>query len=432
MSALVDNRVALLLYRLLATSALLAFSPFALLHSLAGRRRLGDVRGRLGRALYPDLAGGIWVHSVSVGEVLAARNLLRAFSEKAPETALGLSVTTAAGRQLAEKIVGSEAAVFPFPFDLHAPVEKALSAVRPGLVLLTETEIWPLFIDRATARGIPIALVNGRISERSLRGYRFIRRFFRATLEKIALFAMQTQADAERISALGAPSERILVTGNLKYDLPPAPPFRDAERLREAASGRPILVAASTAEGEEDLLLQAWEALRPPPFLALAPRRPERFDELAQELGKRGLRVLRRTEDAPAKADVYLLDSIGELPSLYRECLIAFVGGSLVRSGGHNPIEAWSASVPVVVGPHTENFREIARAGEKLAILSRVADAEELRRSLETALADPASTRERGTRAARFVEASRGAAEATAKAVLSLRAPQAARQASAP
>ncbi len=435
-------------YRLLAAAALLAYSPYALARSWTGARRLGDVRGRLGQERYPDLEGGIWLHAVSVGEVLAARNLLAALSWRAPGRKLGLSVTTAAGRRLAEKTVADRVPVFSFPFELVRPIEKALSAVRPGLILLTETELWPLFLERAQARRVPVALVNGRVSERSFGRYRLVRHWFGDALERIALFAMQTAEDAERIVFLGAPRERVLVTGNIKYDLPAAPAFADATRLAQAAAGRPVLVAASTAEREEEIVLDAWRELDPRPLLAIAPRRPERFDEVAALIQRSGFALLRRSDaprDSPPPSnhkseitnhklspDIYLLDSIGELPSLYREARLAFVGGSLVPAGGHNPIEAWAQGAPAVVGPHTENFREICEQGERLGFLRRVRDGGALRQEFSAALADRRSTAASGERARRFVTENRGASAATAGVVLPLLASAASRQASAP
>jgi 3-deoxy-D-manno-octulosonic-acid transferase len=413
----------LLLYRALAAATLAAYAPYALLRSVAGGRRLGDLRGRLGLSPWPDLEGGIWIHAVSVGEIGVARNLLAALSRARPAARAGVSVTTAAGRELAERTFAGALPVFAFPFDLARPVERALSAVRPGLVLLTETEIWPLFLERAARRGIPVALVNGRLSERSFRRYKLAGGFLRKTLGRLSLLAMQSQDDARRALELGAPADRVRVTGNLKYDLAEPPPFRDAARLSEAAAGRAIVAAGSTAEGEEKLVLDAWSALDPRPLLLLAPRRPERFDSVARLCESRGLRVVRRSS-APSAAgsqpDVYLLDSIGELASAYRESRIAFVGGSLVGRGGQNPIEAWAAGAPALAGPHLENFRDVARAGQARGILERVADAPALSRSLAAALAAPEGTRSRGAEAARFVEENRGAAERTAEAVLAL------------
>ena len=416
----------MLFYRALAAVALAAYAPYALLRSLAGGRRLGDIRGRLGRSAYPDLDGGIWIHAVSVGEIGVARNLLRALRKARPGCRVGLSVTTAAGRELAEATMSQEACLFAFPFDLAGPVERALAATRPGLILLTETEIWPLFLERAARRGVPVALVNGRISERSYRRYRRVRGFLRGVLGRIALFAMQSGEDARRVKELGADGPRVRVAGNIKYDMPPAPAFADVERLRAAAAGRPVVVAGSTGEGEEALVLQAWSGLANRPLLVLAPRRPERFDEVARLCESRGLRLMRRstpdshlkTHDSPV--DIYLLDSIGELASVYRGAALAFVGGSLIPRGGQNPIEAWAAGVPVLAGPHMENFRDVAAAGQERGILRRVENAGELARELAAALAAPEQTRRRAAEAERFVAENRGAADRTAEAILAL------------
>ena len=421
----------MLFYRLLAGAALLAYSPVALLQALAGRRRLGDLKGRLGRNPYPSLDGGIWVHAVSVGEGGVAASLLAALARKAPGLRLGLSVTTAAGRELAGRVIPADVALFAFPFDLAGPVRRSLDEVRPGLVLLTETELWPFFLDRAAARGIPVALVNGRISPRSYPRYRLLRRWFAPALQTVSLYVMQTEPDARRIEALGVPASKIRMKGNVKYDRPAAPPFRDAERLARIAAGRRVLVAASTAEGEEDAVVAAWKRLCPRPLLAVAPRRPERFDEVARKIEAAGLRLTRSTgisrRGEPGTeadvADVYLLDTIGELPSLYHHASLAFVGGSLLRGGGHNPIEAWAAGVPVVVGPHTENFREVTGKGEELNILTRAANLEELARVFSSELADSARLLARGAAAKRFVAANRGAADATADEVLALLSP---------
>jgi 3-deoxy-D-manno-octulosonic-acid transferase len=419
----------LLLYRALAALALTAYAPFAFLRAVSGRRRLGDLKGRAGLTAWPDLSGGVWIHAVSVGEVGVARNLLRELASRMPGERFGVSASTAAGRELAERTLSRErdVFVFAFPFDLARPVEKALAATRPGLIVLTETELWPLFIDRAARRGIPVALVNGRISAKSFAGYRRVRSFVARMLSRISLFAMQSQEDAARIEALGAPADRIRVFGNLKYDLPAPAPFADAERLRAAAAGRPIFVAGSTGEGEEALVLDAWQGLAPRPLLLLAPRRPERFDEVGRLVESRGMTLLRRSlpssagsERTPAPSDVYLLDSIGELASVYPGAALAFAGGSLVPTGGQSPIEAWAAGVAVAAGPHMENFREAAAQGEALGILSRAADTEALARLFAASLARPEEAARRGRDAARFVAESRGAAAATADALAAL------------
>ena len=417
---------ALLLYRALAALALTAYAPYAFLRSLTGRRRLGDVRGRLGLSEWPDLAGGVWIHAVSVGEIGVARNLLPELRKRMPGARFGVSVSTAAGRELAERALGREASIYAFPLDLAGPVEKALSETRPGLIVLTETEIWPLFLERAARRGIPVALVNGRISERSFGRYRLVGRFLAKTLARLSMAAMQSREDVRRLEALGAPPERVQCFGNLKYDLPPPPIFGDADRLSAAAAGRAVFVAGSTGAGEESLVLDAWHGLSPRPLLVIAPRRPERFDEVARLVESRGLRLLRRsTLDTQRSTlhslpDVYLLDSIGELASVYRGAALAFAGGSLVPSGGQSPIEAWAAGVAVVAGPHMENFREAAAQGETLGILDRAANSAALGRRFAESLALPDETARRGAGAARFVAANRGAAAATANALAGL------------
>jgi 3-deoxy-D-manno-octulosonic-acid transferase len=422
------------LYRLLSAAALAAYAPVAAIRSLSGRRKIGDLAGRLGRKPYPDLDEGVWVHAVSVGEVGVARSLLAELSRRVPERRLGLSATTAAGLELAARSAAAAApagrfSVFPFPLDLEGPVSRSLAGVRPGLVLLTETEIWPFFLERAHAAGIPVAIVNGRLSERSRRGYRRLGRWFAGVLSRVSLFAMQTKEDADRIESLGADPARIRVTGNVKYDQPSAPPFADAVRLRRLAGDRPVLAAGSTAEGEEEIVLTAWEAIPDAvrPILAIAPRRPERFGAVAQLVDKRGHAVVRRSQSAEggdarsaAQKSVYVLDSIGELASLYREARVAFIGGSLrAGGGGHNPIEAWSAGAPVVTGPYMDGFREIAADGERRGILERV-DAVSLGGAFGRMFADAAATAERGERARRAVEESRGAAARTIDFVLPL------------
>ena len=422
-----------LLYRLLSPLLHLAYAPWAFLRAAIGRKRLGDVRGRLGRAAYPDLAGGIWIHAVSVGEVGVARNLIEAIVRAGVASRVGLSVTTAAGRELASRLFAGRVPVFAFPFDLAGPVETALAAVRPGLVVFVETEIWPLFLERAAERGVATAFVNGRLSARSAVRYRLVRRFLARRLSTVALFAMQSAADAERLAAIGAPADRVRVAGNLKYDLPEPAPFADAERLRALAAGRAVVVAGSTAEGEEEAVLRAWRDGRDRALLALAPRRPERFDEAADAIAREGLVAVRRSRgsdgDAPATRDaVYLLDSIGELASLYAEARLAFVGGSLAPVGGHNPIEAWAAGVPVVVGPHTENFRAVVADGLARGLLRRVGDEAGLRREIAAALDAPDVARAAGDRARRFVAENRGAADRTAALLAALLAPSSLRR----
>jgi 3-deoxy-D-manno-octulosonic-acid transferase len=410
------------LYRALAALALAAYAPWALLRRAAGGRRLGDLRGRLSGSPTPDLSGGVWIHAVSVGEVGVAAGLFAALRRRLPEVPIGISVTTAAGREVAGRIFAGRAPVFAFPFDLAGPVGRALAVARPGLVVLTETEIWPLFIERAVRGGARVALVNGRISERSFRRYGLVRGWLRATLDRVSLFAMQSPEDARRIEALGAPEQRVRALPNLKFDAAPAGEFADAARLRAAAGRRAVVVAGSTGEGEEAPVLDAWQRVPERPLLVLAPRRPERFDAVARLVESKGLSLLRRSasDAATGAVDVYLLDSVGELASAYRGAALAYAGGSLIPTGGQSPIEAWSAGVPVLCGPHMENFRAVAAEGEKLGILTRVRDSDELAGRMADALRDREGTARLGERARHLVDESRGAADATAELLSSL------------
>ncbi len=418
---------ALLLYRALAALALTAYAPYAFLRSLTGRRRLGDVRGRLGLSEWPDLAGGVWIHAVSVGEIGVARNLLPELRRRMPGARFGVSVSTAAGRELAERALRREASVYAFPLDLAGPVEKALSETRPGLIVLTETEIWPLFLERAARRGIPVALVNGRISERSFARYRLVGRFLAKTLARLSMAAMQSKEDVRRLEALGAPPERVRCFGNLKYDLPPPPTFADADRLSAAAAGRPVFVAGSTGEGEESLVLDAWHGLSPRPLLVIAPRRPERFDEVARLVESRGLRLLRRRSTArPSTLS----------PTAPRTSTSSTPSASWPRSTAapRSPSPAAASSPPGARarsrrGPRaSRSWRDRTwRTSAKPRLRERPwaswigpANSAALGRRFAESLALADETARRGADAARFVAANRGAAAATADALAGL------------
>ena len=289
---------------------------------------------------------------------------------------------------------------------------------------------------RARPRKIPVALVNGRLSDRSFPRYRLVRRYLRRPLEAIGLFAVQSSQDALRFEALGIPPGRIRVCGNIKYDLPAAPPFADAARLDGLADGRPIFVAASTAEGEEQTVLEAFRGVGSRAVLVIAPRRPERFDAVATLIERSGFSVLRRSQTLDARRStldcVYLLDSIGELASLYREASLAFIGGSLVPIGGHNPIEAWAQGVPVVVGPHTQNFRDVISEGLARGFGRIAVDEAGLARAFTSVLENPEASRAAGQNAREFVAANRGAARTTVRAVLPLLAAASASETAAP
>jgi 3-deoxy-D-manno-octulosonic-acid transferase len=316
--------------------------------------------------------------------------------------------------------------VLPCPLDLPGPVGRVLAAAEPRLVVLVETELWPELLHQAGRRGVAVAVVNGRLSDASAAHYRRVRGLLAPLLEPLTLVLVRDRTDADRFAAIGVPGERITVAGNVKYDLEPDPtPLEWAGRLAELAAGRPVVVAGSTMEGEEAMVLEAaaGAARRAgPPFLVLAPRHPERFDAVARLLAERGLAIARRSalDDAPARCDALLLDSIGELARVYHHAALAFIGGSLVATGGHNPLEPAAWAVPVLSGPHVFNFREVyhelvAAGGARL-----VADGAGLEAAIGDWLANPEAARQAGMAGRAVIEANRGATASTVDALLSL------------
>jgi 3-deoxy-D-manno-octulosonic-acid transferase len=326
------------------------------------RQRLGAVPERIRSSSQPS----IWVHAVSVGEVLAVSELVRELRSRFPEHRVVISTTTDTGQKLAVTRFGAEN-VFYFPIDFRFSMRGYFAALRPHLVVIAETEFWPNFLRMSGEYGARIAVVNARISDRSLPGYRRWKIFLRCVLAGVDLLIAQTGEDARRLAEIGAHSDRIFIGGNLKFDVPvPAPPpivNRIRTALAESAAG-PVLVCGSTVDGEELLLLGAFKnvlASYPSAVMLLAPRRPERFDEVSGLLQQLNVKFSRRSLWAgdPLNGSVLLVDSIGELSSLYALADVAFVGGSLVPRGGHSIIEPAQHGVAIVVGNHTENFRDI-------------------------------------------------------------------------
>jgi 3-deoxy-D-manno-octulosonic-acid transferase len=416
--ALIIARV--LLYRLVFGLALILYAPYALARQALGIRRVGDWRARLGRRGFPNRPGSIWIHAVSVGEVGAARAILREIRSLDPAASLVLSSSTAAGLERARACPDADES-FAFPFDLERSVEAALAAVEPSIVLLTETEIWPLFLERCARRGIPVAVVNGRLSDRSAVRYGRLRPIFGRSFSSISMFLMQSAEDARRLEGLGVDPRRIRVTGNVKFDAAPAADPSLEKRLRAAAGSRPVIVAGSTHEGEEEALLDALSAMIPRPLLVLAPRRPERFEAVARLASGGGRRVERRTRDSGGEAEVYLLDTVGELPAAYGAASLGFVGGTLTGEGGHNPIEAWARGVPILHGPSVGNARQAFEEGDRTGAAIAIGGPAEAARIASALFADAEDLARRGRAAAEIVDRNRGAARAAAEAALSLR-----------
>jgi 3-deoxy-D-manno-octulosonic-acid transferase len=380
--------------------------------------RMGRVpsRLRLSRTQEPV----IWVHAVSVGEVLAVAGLVEELRRRFPRHRIFISTTTDTGQALARQRFG-EANVFYFPMDFAFAIRPYLRALRPQLVVVAETEFWPNFMRLAHASGARIAVVNARISDRSWPRYRRFRGLLRRLLANVDLFLAQTPEDAARLRDIGASGERVLVAGNLKFDIQaPAPPAI-VESLRKsiaASAAGPVLVFGSTVDEEEPLLLKAFENLlvqHPRAVMILAPRRPERFPAVAALLEHMSIRFCRRSEwnSEPLTGGVLLLDTIGELASLYALADIAFVGGSLAPHGGHNIIEPAHHGVAIVVGNHTENFRDIVSLFQSWDAV-RIVGPAELPLVLLELLANDAERRALGQRAAEIMRSQIGATARTA------------------
>jgi 3-deoxy-D-manno-octulosonic-acid transferase len=383
--------------------------------------RMGRVPARLRLPGEPEPV--IWVHAVSVGEVLAVAGLVEELQRRFSQHKIFISTTTDTGQALARKRFG-DANVFYFPMDFAFAIRPYLLALRPQMVVIVETEFWPNFLRLAHASGARIAVVNARISDRSWPNYRRFRALLQRLLANVDLFLAQTEADAARLQNIGAPQERVRVTGNLKFDIVAPDPPAIVERLRTsiaAAGAGPVLVCGSTADGEEPLLLKAFENLRvqyPRAVMILAPRHPERFAVVAALLEQMSISFYRRSlwDGEPLAGGVFLLDTMGELAALYALADIAFVGGSLVPRGGHNIIEPARHGVATVVGNHTENFRDIVSLFQSRNAV-RVAGPAELPLVFLELLANDAERKALGQRAAETLRSQIGATARTASAL---------------
>jgi len=361
----------------------------------------------------------IWVHAVSVGEVLAVSELVQQLRSNFRQHRIIVSTTTDTGQKLAADRFGAEN-VFYFPLDFALAARNWFRALRPELVVIAETELWPNFLRVASMFGACVAIVNARISDRSLKGYRRWNVFVRPSLQRIDVFCAQTAADAERLKEIGAPADRVLVGGNLKYDVPPpsAPAIVDELRasIARTAAG-PVFVCGSTVEEEESLLLGAFTnvlATYPGATMLLAPRHPQRFDEVDDLLWKMRLPFQRRSQwkGDSLRGGILLIDTIGELSALYALADIAFVGGSLVPKGGHNIIEPAQHGVAIVVGNHTENFRDIVGLFQSRDAV-RVVGPAELPLVFMELLANTDERKGLGRRAAETLDSQRGATQRT-------------------
>ena len=386
--------------------------------------RMGRVPARLTDGSRPGRV--IWVHAVSVGEVLAVSGLVEQMRLASPQTRVLVSTTTDTGQELARKRFGADN-VFYFPMDFVFAIRPYLQALRPELVVLAETEFWPNFLRQAHASGARIAVVNARISDRSWPRYRRFRWALRRMLVHVDLFLAQTTEDSTRLQSIGAQAGRMQVTGNLKFDvsLPASPPIVESLRRSLASEGAgPVLVCGSTVEDEEPPLLKAFENLRvahPRAVMILAPRHPERFDDVAILLKRLGMPSVRRSQwrGETLAGGVLLVDTIGELAALYALADVAFVGGSLVPRGGHNIIEPAQHGVAVVTGNHTENFRDIVALFQSRDAV-RIVGLAELPLTLMQLLADDEERLGLGRRALETIRSQMGATSRTLEALKTL------------
>ncbi|NEX19393.1 3-deoxy-D-manno-octulosonic acid transferase [Thiorhodococcus mannitoliphagus] len=393
--------------------------PIALLRLYVRSFRAPEYRRRIGERLalgHPAPRADLWIHAVSVGEVQAAELLIRRLRGRDPALRILVTTTTPTGAARLQDLCGDRVEHRYTPYDLPGVMRRFLVQVRPSLVVVVETEIWPNMLAACEPRGIPVMLANARLSARSARGYARLARLTGETLRRFSRIAAQTEADAQRFVGLGAEPKRVQVTGSIKFDLhQPASRRELAETLRRAwGIQRPVWVAASTHEGEEGPLLEAHRRVLerlPNALLVLVPRHPERFGRVAVLVERYGFAMVRRSHHEPCREDTAVLlgDTMGELAAFLAAGDAAFIGGSLVPTGGHNLLEAAAAGVPMVVGPHTFNFAQITAMMVEEGAAARVADAAELAEVMSSWLSDAALRAQVGEQGRVVVERNRGA-----------------------
>lgn len=432
----------LFFYNVALLAALIAAAPWWLWRMAATYKYREGLLGRLGSVpsgLVPcSISVGrrplIWLHAVSVGEVLAVSRLVKTLEAALPDYLVVVSTTTRTGHAVARERFGANR-VFYCPLDLPWAVRAYLRTLNPRLLILAETEFWPNLLSGCFRRGVPIAVVNARVSDRSWPRYRRLRRLWRPLLSRLSCVLAQTESDAERLRAIGCLPERVSVAGNLKFDVRAADEAEATRQLRLMAGSLRLIVAGSTLEGEESALLTAWPRLLaadPQLSMVLAPRHPERFAAVASLLEKSGFPWYRRSEwlAEPSRAqpisvpplrpgEIILLDTIGELASVYSLASVAFLGGSLVPAGGHNPLEPAQFGVPILMGPHYANFCAITddlRAHNALRIVTK----EELAAALIEMLDDRGAAEAMGARAKEVFERQAGATDRCVEALREL------------
>ena len=418
-----------LAYTVLLALALGLSLPYWLFRILRGKYRVGltERLGKIpGRLLQAKQRPTIWVHAVSVGEVLAVTCLIAEVQKRYRTYRIVVSTTTDTGQRLARQRFGDND-VFYFPLDFPFAIRPYLRLLRPVAVIIAETEFWPNFLRMACESGAKIAIVNARISDRSRRGYCSFRGIMTKILDNVNIFLAQTEEDKKRLLEIGAPAARVQVSGNLKFDVPAPHPPAIAASLRSAfekTNAGPIIVAGSTVEGEEPLLLRAFEIVRgshPRAVMILAPRHPQRFEQVSGLVTSLGLPMFRRSlwGGEELAGGVLMLDSIGELASVYALGDLAFVGGSLVEHGGHNILEPAQHGVATLIGPHYENFMDMVNLF-RAADAVRVVGPAELPLAFVDLLSNADERRALGERALETLRSQTGATQKTLEKVSEL------------
>ena len=372
-------------------------------------RRLGILPRDLG------LASPIWIHAVNVGEVMAVKKLLEGLRQLYPDKRLVISTVTPTGNKVAKGLLKDGDFLTYLPLDFSFTVNRVINKIKPSLFIIAETEIWPNLIRGLYKKNIPVAIVNGRISDASFKGYSAIKFLLKPILRKVSLFCMQAESDAERLMHLGAAKEKIKIAGNMKFDAAPNL-FRHTAVKLGIRPDEELIVAGSTHPGEEEVILEAYKDLLPEfPGLRLliAPRHPERASDIEKLVEKNGFKPLLISKLLSTidyrLSTIFILDTIGELLDYYAICDIVFVGGSLVKKGGHNILEPAALSKPIIFGPHTFNFRDIAQLylKEQAAILAH--NQQELKEGIKYLLANPNKKEELGRKAKDLILANQGA-----------------------
>jgi 3-deoxy-D-manno-octulosonic-acid transferase len=411
------------LYNTLITSLLIVSLPYFLIRSIVQKGFRNVLAQRMGSFGKLSLKSSIWVHAASVGEVFCSVSLLKKMKKEFPHREIVMTTMTSTGKRSAETSLPEANAVFLIPMDHPLILRRAMKNLRPALLLIAETELWPNLLRTCGKKGIPIILFNGRISQKSFRRYHFFQFFFEGCLKFISLFLMQTEEDRLRIQKLGAESRKTRVVGNIKFDQSfPSSPQEKSNELAGSLGlrgGETLLIAGSTHSGEEEILISAFKDLRkidPQLILLLAPRHLDRLEEVEKLLRRESVSWERRTSFSSRTKEkvvdeVILLDTMGELMNLYRLGTIVFIGGSLVPVGGHNPLEPLFFRKPVLFGPHMFHFSEIAQQLTEAKGAIQVKGREELFLHLKRLLSDESARRELGEKGFRFLEKHQGATE---------------------